>query len=127
MGNVWMDLRFGARMLFRRPGFSAMVVLMLALGIGINTAIFSVFHAVLLRPLPYPQAERLVKLWEADARFGGRHQRCREKEAWRGSIPTFLGIALPLRYGGIRRAEAQERAPREPHLHGTVPAGPAPE
>jgi putative ABC transport system permease protein len=60
------DLRVGARALLRRPGFSAVAVVTLGLGIGANTALFSLVHAVLLAPLPYPRPERLVQVWEAD-------------------------------------------------------------
>jgi predicted permease len=58
------DLRIGLRSLLKRPGFSILAVLILALGIGVNTSIFTVVHGVLLSPLPFPEPERLVSLWE---------------------------------------------------------------
>lgn len=64
MENFFQDLRFGARLLCKRPGFTASAVLALALGIGGTTAIVTLASAVLLRPLPYPDSERLIAIWE---------------------------------------------------------------
>jgi putative ABC transport system permease protein len=65
MESLIKDIRYGFRTLVSRPGFSAVVILTLALGIGANTALFSVVDAVLLEPLPYSEPDRLVRLWSA--------------------------------------------------------------
>jgi putative ABC transport system permease protein len=64
MGTLWQDIRYAVRLLARSPGLAAVVVLILAVGMGANTAVFSVVNAVILRPLPYPDARRLVALSE---------------------------------------------------------------
>src|SRR2546428_8211363 len=70
METFWQDLRFGFRQLLNKPGFALIATLSLALGIGANTAIFSLVDAVLLRPLPFQDPDRLVMVWEDAAKIG---------------------------------------------------------
>ena len=74
MRTLVQDLRYGARMLVKHPGFTLIAVLTLSLGIGANTAMFSLVHAVFLRSLPFPQPERIVVLSETVPSAGVERQ-----------------------------------------------------
>jgi putative ABC transport system permease protein len=80
--SVWKDLRHGARLLLRTPGFTAIAIAALAIGIGANTAIFSVVHALLLKKLPYSDPDRLAVIWE--------HNLPRDRKNNVGSPGNFL-------------------------------------
>jgi hypothetical protein len=67
MKNLWRDFRFGLRLLARNPGFTIVAVLALALGIGANTAIYSIFYATIIADFPYPHSEQLVVVWSKSA------------------------------------------------------------
>ena len=82
--QVWMDVRYAARMLRKNPGFTAIVVITLALGIGVNTAIFSLVDGILLRPLPFEQPDRLVRLVQSQRQIG--------LESWNLSQATFTSL-----------------------------------
>jgi putative ABC transport system permease protein len=70
MNTLLQDVRYGVRLLLKKPVFTAVAVLTLALGIGVNTALFSVINGVLIRPLPFREPERVMTLWENNAREG---------------------------------------------------------
>jgi predicted permease len=94
MGEIVQDLKYAARSLRTAPAFAATAVLTLALGIGANTAIFSVVDAVLLRPLPFPAPEQLVKLWSANPAKGERKSGVSpvDLDDWRAQRRTLADI-----------------------------------
>src|SRR5262245_40130958 len=95
MQSFWQDLRYGARMLLKNPGFTLIAVLTLALGIGANTAIFSVINGVLLSALPYPQPEQLAMVWCDNRRQGIPDDITSYPNFvdWRDRNKTFQGMA----------------------------------
>src|SRR5262249_54183077 len=95
MQILWQDLRYGARTLLKKPVFTLIAVITLALGIGANTAIFTVINGVLLRPLPYDDPDRLVMLWESNPRRNIEQQRVAPPNLaeWREQSHSFENIA----------------------------------
>src|SRR5580704_1475192 len=96
MGTLIQDLRYGFRILKCAPGFTVVAVLTLALGIGANTAIFSVVNGVLLKPLPYPNPGRLVTLWERSSRASFDQLKATGPDFidWRRRNHVFDGMAF---------------------------------
>jgi putative ABC transport system permease protein len=93
MQSLIQDLRYGARMLLKKPGFTLIAVTTLALGIGANTAIFSVVDAVLLRPLPFKDPERLVWVWGTVPRSGQANHSPVEFLAYQAQQTSFTEMA----------------------------------
>ena len=101
MGTLLQDMRYGLRMLWQRPGFTLVAALTLALGIGANTAIFSVVNGVLLRSLPYFEPDRLVVLWQASDRNPNIHVSHLNLVDWREQSRSFESFsAYSGRWGG---------------------------
>ena len=117
MHGLLHDIRFAVRLLRRERGFTTVAVLTLALGIGANTAVFSVVHAVLLRPLPFPEADRLVQVMESRQHLGWARTSFTHANFWdvadesssfaeigafRGASLTLTGTDRPRRLAGRR-------------------------
>ncbi|UCD51601.1 MAG: ABC transporter permease [Phycisphaerales bacterium] len=98
MNSLCQDVRHGIRMLCKSPGFTAVVVLILAVAIGANTAVFSVVNAVVLKPLPYRDADRIVTLWE-QTKWGPRRPSHQDFRSWYRPSQVFESIAA---YGAER-------------------------
>jgi putative ABC transport system permease protein len=93
MQRLLEDLRFGLRMLMKRPGFTAVAVITLALGIGANTAIFSVINGVLLNPLPFDESDRLVAVWETRRDYSRGSVAYPNFADWRAENRVFEQVA----------------------------------
>ncbi|MCI0486570.1 MAG: ABC transporter permease [Blastocatellia bacterium] len=109
MENFLQDLRYAARILLKRPGFTAVAVLTLALGIGANTTIFSVINAVLLRPLPYPDAERLIAVLEQHASQPQRSVSPPNYFDWRDHNQVFEAVAATRGWSVTLTGEGEPR------------------
>src|ERR1700683_4233380 len=93
MGTLWQDLRYALHMLANSPGFATIAILTLALGIGANTAIFSIVNGVLLNPLPFPHPQELTVLYEHTANFEKSSISYLNFLDWQRTNSTFASMA----------------------------------
>src|SRR5258708_1222699 len=109
MEALLQDLRYAVRLLVKRPGFTAVVVLALGLGIGANSAIFSVVNALLLRPLPYRASERLVWIWEQNLGNNIKEEPASPPNLadWRNQCTSFDGVTGFSRAGITLTSDAE--------------------
>src|SRR5262245_44025692 len=99
--ELWQDLRYGARMLMKNPGFTLIAVITLALGIGANTAIFSIVNGVLFESLPYPDADRLVVVTEETQGAPGLSVAYPDYLDWKAQQSVFENLTAYMVAGGI--------------------------
>ena len=97
--TFWKNLRFGVRQLRRSPGFTAVVVIILALGIGASAAIFSILYATAIRPLPYENPDQLVALWRTEPRLPQWPTSGRDFRDWETQSNVFSALAAAWSYG----------------------------
>ena len=119
MSNLLRDFRYAVRTLLKQPGFTCIAVVTLALGIGANTAIFSVINSVLLAPLPYPAQDRLVVISETDKVQGGEFAiSLPDYLDWRRDATSFENLALVASgwHQHQRPAGTDRRNKSRPHL-----------
>jgi predicted permease len=94
IADLWQDLRYGARMLWTKPGFTLVAALTLALGIGANTAIFSVTNSVLIKSLSYPEPDRLVQVYESLPTYDRNNVSGGAFKDWREDSSKFARLAI---------------------------------
>src|SRR5262245_10067484 len=105
--SAFNDLRYGARMLIKNPGFTLIAVITLALGIGANTAIFTVINAVLLKSVPYQDPERIVLLWGEVPSLNEHHDQVSATDVadWRKLNSVFEDVATYKHWGATLSGE----------------------
>src|SRR2546428_7517297 len=120
IADLWQDLRYGARTLLKAPGFTLTVVATLALGIGINTAVYSVVDAVLFRPLPFADPDGLVEIWSRDPSrpFAYPGLRWEAFQEWRGQTNLFERVEA---YRPRSFTLTGVREPESPPTHAVSP------
>jgi len=128
MQTLWQDFRYGARMLLKQPGLTLVAVFTLALGIGANSAIFSVVNGVLLRPMPLEDPDRLIKIWETFLPGGQGTASAPNLKDWREQNTVFKGIAAyqfsSFNLRGLESPERLQGATVSPNFFDVVGAQP---
>ncbi|HEV2860613.1 MAG TPA: ABC transporter permease [Pyrinomonadaceae bacterium] len=105
--DLWMDLRYGARTLLKNPGFALVAVVTLALGVGANTAIFSVVNGVLLKSLDFPDADRLVAVYETSKEVPAMSVAFPNYLDWREGQNVFESLAARMPAGGVMTGDGE--------------------